>query len=529
MKRGKVLGPLPGPKGLPLIGNIHQARGMNETIEKLVEWHSIYGRIYSVHLGSQEVISVTDPQVAEHLVKASSKASDDGPYHKMVSNIFTSYFPNNILTATGERWRRIRSVVKNAIASQSSTEIVSVISDVVAERALPIIEKNAAKSPAEFVDAEQLISALVINAIGRVFFGSDAEGGEEGPSVADLLEPVQTIAKLTPTQVKLPFQWMRKLPTKNNRRMSSAVAQTHCFVRALMDRHIHNDNNDNSKSPSQDQQEKQSNKASPTILQKLVASEKLSLDEIPDNMLSLIFAALESTTTSVCFIFHFLATHPKEQEILHKEIISHMEQQHPHANNSNVEKKSENKTDDEELSVPRFSTEQLQSMRYLDAVIKETMRLLPPAPLYIRSTLQDVHIPLNTTTTINNSKDNDDYEEHKEPHSIFIPKGVIVMINRHKQSRMGELWPNSPTDMDEFRPQRWLELDENVPKRIYAPFGSGARICVGERMAVLEIKAILALILAKYKVLPDHERPMRLGMGIFRFPKGGAWFSFSSW
>ncbi|XP_055325711.1 probable cytochrome P450 313a4 [Sitodiplosis mosellana] len=117
---------------------------------------------------------------------------------------------------------------------------------------------------------------------------------------------------------------------------------------------------------------------------------------------------------------------------------------------------------------------QLANMQYLERVIKESMRLIPPIPIIGRKPSTDIDVPRGT-----------------------IPKNAFVLINILHLHRNPKIWGENAI---EFDPDRFLP--ENIAKRppfSYIPFSGGARNCIGMKYAMISAKIVLANLLRRYK------------------------------
>ncbi|KAK9744576.1 Cytochrome P450 [Popillia japonica] len=117
---------------------------------------------------------------------------------------------------------------------------------------------------------------------------------------------------------------------------------------------------------------------------------------------------------------------------------------------------------------------ELHEMKYLENVIKESLRLYPSVPFIIRDLEQEVQIG-----------------EYK------IPAGVQVNLQIYGTHRSAEYYP----EPDKFDPDRFLP--ENSQKRhpyAYIPFSAGPRNCIGQKFAMYEEKTVLATIVNRYKI-----------------------------
>lgn len=144
-----------------------------------------------------------------------------------------------------------------------------------------------------------------------------------------------------------------------------------------------------------------------------------------------------------------------------------------------------------------YTLESLRAMPYLEAIIKESMRLIPPIGGSFRVMTRD-----------------------EEYGGFTIPEGWRIAIGPRSVHHDPELYPQP----DRFRPERWLDAAENDarPPFSWIPFGGGPRTCLGMHFAMLEMHMVLAMLLR------GHEWELSPGQDLghhnlpFPLPKGGA-------
>ena len=113
------------------------------------------------------------------------------------------------------------------------------------------------------------------------------------------------------------------------------------------------------------------------------------------------------------------------------------------------------------------------NLPYLQAIVKETLRLYPPLPIVPRVCSEDCRIG-----------------EH------VIPKNTAVLINLYALMRNSQAWDNA----EEFRPERFLVAKNDQIKEVkglnfnYLPFGVGRRMCPGENLALTMVSATVAAL-----------------------------------
>jgi cytochrome P450 len=119
------------------------------------------------------------------------------------------------------------------------------------------------------------------------------------------------------------------------------------------------------------------------------------------------------------------------------------------------------------------SSQDIPNLKYLKAIIKETLRLYPSAPSRSRELTEDEEIM-----------------------GYKLPKGSVIAFNTWIIHRNPKLWPNPET----FDPERFTNqaLDDQRHPLSWIPFGYGTRRCIGENLAILEATVVLATLFQKF-------------------------------
>jgi cytochrome P450 len=178
--------------------------------------------------------------------------------------------------------------------------------------------------------------------------------------------------------------------------------------------------------------------------------------QIRDHLFILLLAGHETSANGLTWAFYLLAQHPGWAKRLVNEIKTTLGDR-----------------------VPTYAD--LESMPTLDMVVRETLRIMPPVAGFLREIATDCEL--------------DDY---------LLPGGALVFYSILGTHLLPDLYPDPYC----FKPERFAP---DAPRRYspyeYLPFGAGSRLCLGQPMAVLEMKTILTLTLQKYRLdlLPDQQ------------------------
>ena len=214
---------------------------------------------------------------------------------------------------------------------------------------------------------------------------------------------------------------------------------------------------------------------------KKVSGGSLSEDDkdlIVDQLKTFYFAGHDTTATTIAWVIWELSQHPKVLDQVRKELKEKMIW--------------------DDLSIaPTY--EQLQKCEYLDAVIKETLRLYPPASGLTRQ--------------------NTDPEETYKGYSIG---NAVLMVNAYVMHRHPDLWKQP----DEFRPERMIDGSEGDVNAKLIPFSRGPRDCIGKYFALLEAKLAISALVTRYN-LQCADPGDSLAYNLTNIPKRGAKVNFS--
>lgn len=130
------------------------------------------------------------------------------------------------------------------------------------------------------------------------------------------------------------------------------------------------------------------------------------------------------------------------------------------------------------------SLEQLKDMKYLRAVLNESLRLYPIVPHNSRQALEDTFLP------VGGGKDG--------ASPVFVPKGHIVVWSLFAMHRRKDLYGE---DADLFKPERWLDGKDRKGLRVgweFLPFNGGPRICIGRTFSLPDAGAQYFMLLSTY-------------------------------
>lgn len=333
---------------------------------------------------------------------------------------FHRAFGNGLLSTEGAQWRRQREVMQPLFFREQirgyTQEMVNCT-----ERRLGTWDDG------ESLDVEQEMRNLTLDVLFATLFGRKLVPGED----TDLREAADGLNRwFEPTSWILP-PWV---PTPARREFKQSRKRLKEEVRKLL---------------SENSSKQIPRKGTPDLLSQLQMAHdsesgpQLSIEEIEDQLVTMVFAGHETTAAALGFIWYLLATHPLIRDRFHDELQTVLGGDSPTA-------------------------ESLAELELTDRIVTEALRLYPPIHTIPRRTKTDVEID-----------------------GFRIPEGEPVHLSVINAQRDKRFYDNPY----EFQPDRWTGgFEEELHDFAYLPFGGGRRTCIGREFARLEAKIILATV-----------------------------------
>ncbi|RXW18446.1 hypothetical protein EST38_g7415 [Candolleomyces aberdarensis] len=237
-----------------------------------------------------------------------------------------------------------------------------------------------------------------------------------------------------------------------------------------------------------------------SLLVKSNLSSTLSDADLLDQCSTFLFAGTDSVAIALTWALHHLSTHPQTQARLYDELKASLQTKGPEDYDSDGSDDSGYAEDPKLRSTQaqRDWTKSLESLPYLDNVVRETLRISPPIHSTIRVATKDDEIVLSEPISVDGRLSN----------SFKIQKGTYIHIPIEGINFAEDIWGS---DALEFNPERWNNLPSivsNIPGfGNVLTFGYGPHSCLGYRFAVSEIKVFLAHLVLRFDFAPVEEIP----------------------
>jgi cytochrome P450 len=356
--------------------------------------------------------------IRETLIEQADKFIKDMGYTDPQRGL--AYFlGNGLLTNNGEAWRKQRKLIQPAFHVQRISGYADVMSDYTQDMLTTWRDGQS-------MDIYDAMMTLTLRIVGKTLFGTDTTADTQ--RIAHSMEVLQDMSKVAfdvlPSWVPTPARIERQRAVQDLDRI---------IYRLIAERRAQAE-------PSND------------LLSMLLSasddeSSAMSDKQVRDEAATLMLAGHETTSNALAWTFYLLSQNPHIVAKLQAEL-------------------------DQVLGgrTPRMAD--LKQLPYTEMVLKESMRLYPPAPAFSRAIMEDATMG---------------------PYTLKKGGSINVMASvTHRDPR----WWDVP---NEFRPERFApENEKNIRKYAYLPFGVGNRICVGNMFAMMEAQLLLAGIAQHY-------------------------------
>ncbi len=421
----------PGPKPRPIVGNLLEFR--KDQLGFITHLQKQYNKAFTFYIGKAPMVMFTTPEAVRYVLVEHAKNFIMGEIMQGLRLLLG----DGLLTTDGEFHRRQRRLMLPAFHRKR----VEGYRDAMIDYTERMLENW---QPGRQVDIAVEMQRLTLRIVARALFDVDLthESQALGAAFDDAREyPNRRRYSFRALRINLPFTAYGK------------------FVRAkaLLDKTIYD-----IIARRRETGEDKGDVVSMLLAARDEDGSALSDVQVRDQLMTLLAAGHETTANALTWTFYLLSQNPEERDKLLAELHSVLNGRSP-------------------------TVEDLARLPYLEMVVKESMRLFPPAWIMGRRAIEDYDLE-----------------------GYHLPAGSFVLLSpwviHHKAEYFAEpqrFWP------ERFDPEK----GEEQPPFAYFPFGAGPRMCIGSTFAMMEVRLLLATILQRYspRLAPGHPvvpRPM---------------------
>ncbi|CAA7393449.1 unnamed protein product [Spirodela intermedia] len=453
----------PGPKGWPILGNLHQLGGKPH--QTLAALSRKYGPLLSLRFGSVQAVVASSASIAAAFLKTHDANFANRPPNSGAEHVAYNY-RDMVFAPYGPLWRTLRKISSVHLFSVKALEnFRHVREEEAAQLARALLSRGEGGGMANLGEEVNVcaVNALSRAMMGRRVFGSvlGKEAEEFKKMVVELMQlaGVFNVGDFVPCLSWLDLQGvvsrMKSLHSRYDGMLNGIIKAHEATVGIGGDNDVRKD-----------------------LLSVMMTMRGQAVDEdggiisnteIKALLLNLFTAGTDTTSSTVEWALAELIRHPRILKAAQEEI-------------------------DAVVGKGRLVADSdLGSLPFLRAVVKEVFRMHPSTPL---------SLPRMAA-------------ESCEIEGYHIPKGATLLVNVWAISRDPAVWP-SPL---EFRPERFLPGGDHAHADVKGtdfeviPFGAGRRICAGMRLGLRMVEFLTATLVHAFDwELPPGERPEKLDM-----------------
>lgn len=425
--------PLPPVNPMPFRQRLAAVREFSTGTERL---RDAGGRVSFFTLGPRwlmpPMVLATSPEAIRDILSTKDDSVDKTtPVFEQVRHIIGA----SLTDLPFEPWKSRRRTLQPVFTKQRVNEFGGHM-----EQAAQSVSSGWHEDAVVDLDAE--CRTITLRALGRSVLGLDLEQRAD-----EVVEPLRVALAYAVRRATNPLRAPRWLPTPARRRARAASAKLHALTQEIL----------------------RDCRADPTrvapLVHALIAAEdpvtgqRLTDQEICDELVMFLFAGHDTTTTALTYALWALGHHPDCQERVAAEVAA--------------------------LPERPLTSDDMPHLGYTMQVIRESLRLCPPAPTGTRMASRDVAVG-----------------------GYRVPKGTMLIVGRMAVQRDPQLWEDPLRfDPERFSPQNFKALD----RWQYLPFGGGPRSCIGDHFAMLEVTLALATLIRGAEIRSlDDEFPLAL-------------------
>ncbi len=394
-----------------------------------------FGDIVYYKVGPLRVYQVSHPDFARQVL-----VEEPEKFHKprLIKNAFRPFAGEGLLTSDGALWKQQRKLMQPAFHHGALASYAAVM------------VRHASRTADGFtagqtIELQAEMSALTLPIVVECLFGGDVtqyanEVSRLMVAVLDASNHRLNSALRLPSWVPTPRHLRER---RALRRLDQILHELIAARRAALDgRH--------------------------DLLSMLLSAvdqetgARMSNEQLRDEMMTLFLAGHETTANLVTWTWFLLSRHPQAEAALFEQLDRVLHGRPP-------------------------AIADLPALPQTEMIVREALRLYPPAPGVAREPIEDVSIG-----------------------GYAVPKGSLISVNAFAMQRDARFFP----EPERFDPERFAPgWEQRISRYAYLPFGAGPRVCIGNSFALMEARLILATLAQRWRFTlePGQDvRPMQL-------------------
>ena len=439
-KATRKLGDLPGPKQAWFFGNALQLE-LPKMHLQFEQWAREHGTLYRVRVLSRQMLVINDPALNEAVLRARPET-----YRRVsqVERVFEEMGVVGVFSAEGAEWRSQRRLAMEALATRHLRGFYPKL-QMIMERLVRRWEKAA--DDRRVLDLATELKLLTVDVTTLLVFGHDIDTLSKDDGDEDIIQDHLEVffpAFHRRMNALVPYWRLARLP--QDYRLDRAIAGIGQWIGKRIDAARKRLAEDPARA------DKPENFIESMLVARDADGKPFTNKIIEGNALQMLLAGEDTTAHSIAWAMHHLCEEQAVRTKLHEELSRVLG----------------------DAAVPA-SLEEANGLAYAAGIANEAMRLRSVAPIHFNDALEDVVIG-----------------------DVEVPKGTPVI----SLTRLPTLDDANFEDAKAFKPERWIPAERTGAHEasVFAPFGSGPRICPGRALALLEMKMALATIYQRFDI-----------------------------
>ncbi|KAM0962003.1 hypothetical protein ACFX13_021621 [Malus domestica] len=431
----------PSPPKLPLIGNLHQLGSAPH--RSLLQLSQKYGPVMLLHLGRIPTVVVSSAEAAKDVFKTNDLHCCSRPTYAGSRRLTYNYL-DVAFSPYSDYWREIRKICVVEFFSVKRVQSYRSIREEEVAKMVKSISDHSSSSVAP-VDVSEMLFALVASILFRVGFGTSLQSSnyKSGKAIHKIIHDIETMlggmsgAEYFPAWIG----WITDRVTGVQKKFDRITSELDVFFQQLVDDHL---------TPGRKQEHEDIIDVLLRTLKEqtgLVGAAQLGHASVKAVLMNLFLGGIDTGAITMWWAMAEIVKNPRVMKKAQQEVRNCI-------GNKGL--------------VSESDTEQLE---YLKKIIKETLRLHPPAPMIL---------PREAMS-------------HFKIQGYDVDPKTLILVNEGAIARDPKIW----NDPEEFFPERFdgSSVDFKGQHYEYLPFGAGRRMCPGIYMATTTLQFGLANLL----------------------------------